>query len=378
MRILMTTTRGAGHFGPLRPFADAFRADGHEVLVAVPESAVEMVRRAGHEPWPLPEAAPDERDALFARTRGASHDEANAIVVGELFAGVDARAALPGILAAVAERLPDVIVHESCEFAGALAAERAGLPSIRVAIGIEELERYMAAFAALAVDRLRAEHGLEPDPDGARLRAEPSLTLTPPALDGHRPAARYREPAPAVAPPPGGASDDSRPLVYLSLGTVAPASGFYPGLYRAAIEQLADLDVRVLLNTGRQDPTALGPLPAGVHAQRWVHEAGVLPHAAAMVSHGGAGSIRTALAAGVPLAVLPLFGDQPYNAQAVAAIGAGVALEGVEGVRDGARTLLEDPRYARTAAAVAAEVAALPPAGEAIELLRAELAAFAI
>ena len=91
--------------------------------------------------------------------------------------------------------------------------------------------------------------------------------------------------------------------MYVSYGTVAPQGDAYPGIYREAIEQLAGLDVRVLLNTGRQDPAELGPLPAGVHAERWVREASVLPHVAAMVSHGGAGSVRTALAAGVPLAL---------------------------------------------------------------------------
>src|SRR5919107_956745 len=60
MRILMTSTRGAGHFGPLRVFGDAFRDDGHRVLVALPEQAVELGHSAGHDVWPLPE--PDERE----------------------------------------------------------------------------------------------------------------------------------------------------------------------------------------------------------------------------------------------------------------------------------------------------------------------------
>jgi hypothetical protein len=33
MRILLTTTRGAGHFGPLVPFAEAFRRAGDEILL---------------------------------------------------------------------------------------------------------------------------------------------------------------------------------------------------------------------------------------------------------------------------------------------------------------------------------------------------------
>ena len=41
-----------------------------------------------------------------------------------------------------------------------------------------------------------------------------------------------------------------------------------------------------------------------------------MPHAAAMACHGGFGTVRAGLAAGVPLAVLPLFADQPDNAAA--------------------------------------------------------------
>jgi UDP:flavonoid glycosyltransferase YjiC (YdhE family) len=50
-----------------------------------------------------------------------------------------------------------------------------------------------------------------------------------------------------------------------------------------------------------------------------------MAHAGAMVGHGGSGSTLMAMAAGVPLAVVPLFVDQPYNARRVAALGAGLA-----------------------------------------------------
>ena len=95
--------------------------------------------------------------------------------------------------------------------------------------------------------------------------------------------------------------------MYLTLGSVAPAMGYFPALYRAAIDALADLPVRLLVTTGKTaDPVDLGPLPANVHAERWVPQAQVMPGAAAMVCHGGFGTVRAALAAGVPLAVRPL------------------------------------------------------------------------
>ena len=369
----MTSTRGAGHFGPLRAFAGAFAREGHTILVAVPEEAVGMVQRAGHRAWPLPEPDGEVRDAVFARTRGASNDEANAIVVGELFAGVYARASLPGVEWAVSEFRPDVLVHESSEFAGPLVAERAQLPAVHVCVGLISLGDATVDWAARHVDAIRREQGLAPDPLGERLYDRPTLSLMPPALDSMpTPALYYREPRPE--PSPAAWSDDGRPLVYLSLGSVAPSTDAYPGLYRAAIDRLAGLPIRLLVSTGGQDPEALGPLPDGVRAERWVDEPALGHHLAAMVSHGGAGSIRTALAAGVPLVVMPLFGDQPLNARAVAAAGAGIALDdGPGGLAGAVAAVLEDPAYGGRADEIAGEVAALPPAHEAVAVLREQV-----
>ena len=367
----MTTIRGEGHLRPLLPFADAFREGGHDVLIAIPEMATGMVLDAGHEAWALPQAPAAVSDAVFARARVARPDEANRIVIGELFAGTHARAALPGVMGAVAEWQPDVLMHEMCEFAAALVAEQAALPSVRVAVHMAALEAYIARFAAADVDALREMLGLEPDPEGERLLASASVTLTPPALDGGVTAGHYREPhAPLELPPGDWRGDSRRPLVYVSYGTVAPQGDAYPALYRDAIEQLSALDVRVLLNTGRRDPAELGPLPAGVHAEPWVREASVLPHVAAMVTHAGAGSVRTALAAGVPLALAPRFGDQPLNARAVQEAGAGLVVDGPSRIGAAVRALLTDPAYASTAAAIAAGVDALPEVGEAIAVLR--------
>ncbi len=147
--------------------------------------------------------------------------------------------------------------------------------------------------------------------------------------------------------------------------------GFFPGLYRAAIDALAALPVRVLVTTGRgHDPAELGPLPDGVHAERWVPQAAVMPHAAAMACHGGFGTVRAGLAAGVPLAVLPQFADQPDNARRVAELGAGIALDDVAGLAPAVAALLADPSHRTAAAAVAADVRALPPVDAAVAELR--------
>ena len=149
---------------------------------------------------------------------------------------------------------------------------------------------------------------------------------------------------------------------------------FYPGLYRAALAALAKQPLRVLVTIGdKADPAELGELPANAHVERWVPQAAVMPHAAAMVGHGGSGSTLTALAWGVPMALLPLFADQPANARRVDETGAGVLLDGgppaLAGLGSALHDLLDDPRYAAAARAIGDEMAALPHVDEAAGVL---------
>src|SRR6476661_4475041 len=104
MRILFASTQGAGHVGPLLPFA---RLD----------------------------LAPDRATAwapvFTPQSPGLVH------TLQELFIGLDAAAALPGMLAAVERFAPDLIVRETCEFASAVAAERFGVPTVQVGIHLD-------------------------------------------------------------------------------------------------------------------------------------------------------------------------------------------------------------------------------------------------
>src|SRR3954462_15952606 len=155
MPVLFTSTTGAGHLGPLLPFADAVRRAGHEIVVAAPISAQARVERAG---LPLiSHADPPDRELgpLWARVHAAGLLRANALVVGELFGGLRARAALPGIDLATDTWRPDVVVRETCEFAGAVAAEARGVPPARVEIGLAAKEAMAIAWAPPRVDELR-------------------------------------------------------------------------------------------------------------------------------------------------------------------------------------------------------------------------------
>jgi UDP:flavonoid glycosyltransferase YjiC (YdhE family) len=120
-----------------------------------------------------------------------------------------------------------------------------------------------------------------------------------------------------------------------------------------------NLDADVLITVGRDaDPGMLGTPPPQVRVERWVDQATILRRAAAVVCHGGGGSVLGALAAGVPLVVVPLFAeDQHINARRVAAVGAGlVAAPEAEAVSSALQSVLAEPGFGVAASGVAAEL----------------------
>lgn len=382
MRVLFTTKAGAGHLGPLIPFARAFRRAGADVLIAAPREAAAMVRAEGLPLWSFDDPPAGERDAIFAEVQ-AMGPEVSTVgrVVGDIFARIDARAAFPGVLAACHAWGPDVVMSEITEFAGPLAAEVVGVPSVCVGISQQGKEEHAIPAIVDALEELRARFSLPDDPGARRLLDRPYFTLLPAALEdpatpARFPAQRFREPRPAVRRHTlYGGPADGRPLVYVTFGSVAPTMEFFPGLYRDAIAELGSLPLRLLVTVGRdRDPAELGPLPANVRVERWVAQAELMPHVAAMVCHGGSGTVTMGLAGGVPMAVVPLFADQPWNAERVEALGAGIALgggpEAIAGLRDAVVRLAGDPSYRATAQRVAAEMRALRPVDAAVGIVR--------
>jgi UDP:flavonoid glycosyltransferase YjiC (YdhE family) len=78
------------------------------------------------------------------------------------------------------------------------------------------------------------------------------------------------------------------------------------------------------------------------------------------------------------MAVVPLFADQPYNAERVAAIAAGIAIDGgpqgVARLGDAVSKLLVDPAYRANAERVADEMRSLPSVDTAPAIARATIA----
>jgi UDP:flavonoid glycosyltransferase YjiC (YdhE family) len=304
MRVLFATTTGTGHVAPLVPFAHACLRAGHEVLVAGQAGAAPLAARAGLAFRAVPEPTREALARFRAGQRGLSPAQAMTRAFTDLYIGIYGGAALPGMLAALEEWRPDVVVRESAEVASAVAADRLRIPHAEVAIALSSSAAdRMQPLAEPRIDALRAGLGMKPGgrPPLARLTRAPRSLDEPPAPAVHR----FRDPV-----------------------------------------------------------AALGELPA-----RRVVTIGGTRGAVALVTDGGAGSTLGGLAAGVPLAMLPRSADQHITARKVAATGAGMVVKDVASLGAAVRTLLRDHRYRERARRVAAEILALPPVDDAVDVL---------
>ena len=359
---------GAGHFNPLVAFLRAAHRRGDDVLTVGPPALREMVESAG---FPFRAGGePSQEQVAAIRERLPVVPAAEASVLGnrELFGRLATAAMLAGMEDAWGDWVPDLVLRDPTEYASAVLAARTRTPVAQVAISLAEAEAGSIAVAAPALQEHR--QGLV-----SVLRAQPYLTRFPASFDPSPFAdtIRYHEPhEPPVSLPDWWHASDA-PLIYITFGTVLGYMSIAADTYRMALNAVGGINARVLLTVGRRfDTSTLGPVPPNVHVEPWIDQAQVLTHADLVVCHGGSGTTLAALAAGVPLVMVPLFADQFENARRIAKTRAGRIVE-TQITAAGARSIntaaapkitksiedaLEDVTDRDRARAIAAEMAA--------------------
>lgn len=135
------------------------------------------------------------------------------------------------------------------------------------------------------------------------------------------------------------------PLVLATLGsTFQNQAATYAKLIRA----LGQLPVRGVVTLGKVFAPADFPSPPNLQVVTSAPHAAVFPHACLAVVHGGHGTTTKALAAGLPLVVVPLGRDQFDNGARVVHAGAGIMVKpsaGESAIRDAVARVLGDPAY---------------------------------
>ncbi|MQA05183.1 MAG: glycosyltransferase [Streptosporangiales bacterium] len=187
----------------------------------------------------------------------------------------------------------------------------------------------------------------------------------------------FNEPAPSWSPPADLVRflDAGEPPVVITFGSMA--SWDPTRLARVASEALARSGRRGVLVGGfdraELDDDRICYVPEIPY--HWL-----LPRAAAVVHHGGAGTTAATLRAGVPSVIVPFFGDQPFWARRVVELGAGTKpIRGLSAAKLTAaiRQATSDPGIAANAARVGRRLRAEDGLSHAVNVVERHFEQFA-
>ena len=210
------------------------------------------------------------------------------------------------------------------------------------------------------LDALRAELGVPPVRRFDGIVGRPDLVLYRTAVPFDYPRRTWPANVAAIGPglwaPPGEApawlAELPRPRVLVSVSSELQEDG---AIVEAAIEALADRPGSVIVTTAALDPDGFTAPHDRVRVTRFLPHAQVVPEVDLVVTHGGMGTTQRALAAGLPVVVVPWGRDQAETGRRAEVSGAGVmlpkqrldaarlrdAVERASQRRDGARRVAE-------------------------------------
>ncbi|MBR8743651.1 macrolide family glycosyltransferase [Nocardiopsis sp. MG754419] len=325
---------GPGHVNPLLGTAAELVRRGHRVTFAAPEEFAARVTETGAEHVPTPTTwrgggdAPQMHGRGFVRAVGLLLEEIRVVHASQ----VDRQA-------------PDLVVHDgTLAWWGRLLAHRWQVPAVENWPNLVSNEHWgmhqeytkfnpMSPRFLLTLFRMARFARAQGVTDvagflrgsGAALR----LVTLPRAFqyegdtfaDTHLfvgPDLTARAARQHWTPP----TDD--PVLLVSLGT---AYNDRPDLYREIARSAAGRPWHVVMAIGGTDPADLGELAPNVEVHAQVPQLAVLRHATVFVTHAGMGGTMEGLAHEVPLVALPQMAEQRANADRVAELGLGRALD---------------------------------------------------
>lgn len=383
--ILIYTSPARGHLYPIMDTALALRDAGHEVTVQTLLEEQNIVEGAGLAHRPISSA--------ICELALADYTGSNPLA--QLRRTLDCwsqRAAyeIDDLRASIAEVAPDLLVIDAnCWGAAAFAESRAepwamflpyvlpvpspqtpafgpGFAPPRTAVDrlrdkvVWAVQRQAGKPALTRLNAIRAELGVPALRSVSDIyqRADSLIYLTAEPFEYPRKEwpRGVNQVGPGLWAPPGEApswlADLPHPRVLVSISTEFQDDS---AIIDAALEGLAEAPGSVIVTSAAVDPETFSAIGENIRIERFLPHAAVVPEMDVVVTHGGMGTVQRALAAGVPLVVVPWGRDQSETARRVALCGAGTF---VRPSKLTPQRLCEAVREAQTCTAGARTVAA--------------------
>lgn len=355
MKILTYTSPATGHLFPIMPTLLELRNRGHEVVVRTLSSTVAAVEQQGLSAAAIdPRIEAIEHDDYRGRTPVAKMKRSLAKFLER------APIEFEDLPATIERERPDALLVDAMCWGGHAAAEVSGLPwaqwfpfpmplrskdappfgpglapaggaagRLRDRLLGPPLARSYAKAFLPQLNAFREGVGAGRLGSSDELFTSPPLTLYLTAEPFEYPRSDWPAQIQMVGPgawdPPAEApawlDSIDRPIVLVNTSSEFQDDG---RLAEVALEALADQDVFIVATL----PSAAPPkrVPENARVERFVPHSPILERAAAVITHGGAGATQKALAAGVPVCVVPFGRDQLEVARRVEHCGAGTRL----------------------------------------------------
>lgn len=332
-RFLFVVPPLVGHTNPLLGVADELTGRGHRVAWA---GYGDLIRRLAGADAEVHETRMPDSD--IARPPKLAGPAAFRFLWEDFFAPLAGLMA-PGVDAAVREFGPDVVVADQHAVAGALVAERHGIPYVTSVTTSAELTDPLSSMPKVDAwlkgifASLRAEFGDVRRSDDPRFSRHGIVAFTGRALLGDAPLPwdGVHMVGPAIAPRasqcdfPYEELDPRRRKVLVTLGTAnADAGGRFLGEAAAALESMRETVQGIVVDPGGLLEGPVKRPDSGLLVREYVPQLDLLPHLDAVVCHGGHNTVCESLWHGVPLVLAPIRDDQPIVSGQVVDAGAGV------------------------------------------------------
>jgi MGT family glycosyltransferase len=356
MKVLAYTSPARGHLYPLVPILDELDRRGHAIALRTLASQVELMRQRGFAASAIaPEIEALEHDDYLARSPQRKVKRALAVFAAR------AQHELGDLRAAIEAELPDALLIDCMSWGASAAADAWGGPwaqwfpyplplpgrgvppfgpGLKPAAGplgrlrdriLRPLILSSIAPAYLsAVNSARSAAAVSPLTQFADVFTVAPLMLYMTAEPFEYPRSDWPPSIRMIGPccwdppadPPSWLGQVKRPLVLVCTSSEFQHDG---PLATTALEALADEDVEVVVTLPAAELARI-EVPANARVETFVPHTPILARAACAVTHGGAGATQKALAAGVPVCVVPFGRDQLEVARRVEVAGAGTRL----------------------------------------------------